>query len=103
MLSPEGGLHDVLFHPLDKILHRPADDDFVHGFSLGRFPTADGQTVDLRVLRQKWDANFNVGHPKLFAEHAVYQALAYRRTPNLNVQWRQAGRCPLPKATGCAR
>jgi hypothetical protein len=69
------GLHDVLFHPLDKILHRPADQDFVHGFSLGRFPTTQGQTIDLRVFRQKWDADFDVGHPLLFAEHAVYRAL----------------------------
>jgi hypothetical protein len=69
------GLHDVLFHPLDKILHCPADPDPVHGFSLGRFPTADGRTVDLRVFRQKWDPDFDVGHPRLFAEHAVYQAL----------------------------
>jgi hypothetical protein len=69
------GLHDVLFHPIDKILHRPADQDYVHGFSLGRFPITDGRVVDLRVFRQKWDADFAVGHPSLFAEHAVYQAL----------------------------
>jgi hypothetical protein len=69
------GLHDVLFHPLERILHRPADDDFVHGSSLGRFPVANGKTIDVRVMRQKWDADFNVGHPLLFAEHAVYQAL----------------------------
>ncbi len=69
------GLHDVLFHPIDKILHRPADQDYVHGFSLGRFPITDGRAVDLRVFRQKWDADFAVGHPSLFAEHAVYQAL----------------------------
>ena len=31
--------------------------------------------MDLRVFRQKWDAAFSVGHPSLFAEHAVYQAL----------------------------
>jgi len=69
------GLHDVLFRPIDKILHCPADQDFVHGFSLGRFPTADGRIIDLRVFRQKYDARFDVGHPHLFAEHAVYQAL----------------------------
>jgi hypothetical protein len=69
------GLHDVLFHPIDKILHCPADQDFVHGFSLGRFPTADGCIIDLRVFRQKYDAKFDVGHPHLFAEHSVYHAL----------------------------
>ena len=46
------GLHDVLFHRLDKILHCPADKDYVHGFSLGRFPAADGRTIDLRVFRR---------------------------------------------------
>ncbi len=69
------GLHDVLFHPIDKLLHRPADADFVHGHSLGRFPAGDGWVVDVRVFGQKWDAAFDVGHPLLFAEHAVYAAL----------------------------
>jgi len=69
------GLHEVLFHPVDTLLHRSADEDIVHGFSLGRFPMADGRTVDLRVFRQRWDARFDVGHPLLFAEHAIYRAL----------------------------
>ena len=69
------GLHDVLFHRLDTILHCPADQDFVHGFSLGQYPVADGRSVDLRVFRQKWDANFDLGHPSLFAEHAIYKAI----------------------------
>lgn len=69
------GLHDVLFHPLQKILHCPADSDFVHGYSLGRFPAGGERVVDLRVFRQKWDASFDVGHPRLFAEHAVYRAI----------------------------
>jgi hypothetical protein len=69
------GLHDVLFHPLDRLRHRPLDPDIVHGHSLGRFPAAGGTVVDLRVFRQRWDANFDVGHPALFAEHAVYAAL----------------------------
>jgi hypothetical protein len=69
------GLHDVLFHSLDKILHRPDDLDFVHGHSLGRFPTTEGRTVDLRVFRQRFDPKYDVGHPSLFAEHAVYRAL----------------------------
>ncbi len=68
-------LHDVLFHPIDTIRHRPADQDRVHGDSLGRFPITGDRIVDLRVFRQKWDADFAVGHPSLFAEHAVYQAL----------------------------
>jgi hypothetical protein len=69
------GLHDVLFHPIATIKHRPADQDPVHGFSLGRFPSSNDTIVDLRVFRQKWDAEFAVGHPSLFAEHAAYQAL----------------------------
>lgn len=69
------GLHDVLFHRIETIKHRPADEDHVHGFSLGRFAIDGDRLVDLRVFRQKWDAKFSVGHPALFAEHAVYQAL----------------------------
>lgn len=69
------GLHEVLFHRIDQILHCPADKDFMHGYSLGLFPDDAGRTVDLRVFRQKWDADFDVGHPRLFAEHAVYRAM----------------------------
>jgi hypothetical protein len=69
------GLHDVLFHRLDRNLHRSADADIVHGHSLGVFPLDDGRAVDLRVFRQRWDADYDVGHPHLFAEHAAYQAL----------------------------
>jgi hypothetical protein len=69
------GLHDVLFHPIDRLRHRPDDPDIVHGHSLGRFPGAGGTIVDLRVARQRWDASFDLGHPALFAEHAVYAAL----------------------------
>jgi hypothetical protein len=69
------GLHDVLFHRLDKILHCPADEDFVHGHSLGKFAVSGGETLDLRVFRQKWDPAFDVGHPIHFTEHAVYRAL----------------------------
>ncbi len=72
---PGNGLHDVLFHPLDRLQQRPADEDTVHGHSLGRFPIADGQSVDVRVLREKWDPAFAAGQPALFAEHAVYQAI----------------------------
>lgn len=68
------GLHDVLFHRVDRLLHCPADEDFVHGHSLGRFPSG-GRVVDLRVFRQRWDATFDEGHPRSFTEHAVYHAL----------------------------
>jgi len=69
------GLHDVLFHAIDKLRHRPSDRDIVHGDSLGRFPAPDGCVVDVRVFRQQWDARFDVGHPAHFAEHAIYAAL----------------------------
>jgi hypothetical protein len=69
------GLHDVLFHPVDRMLHRSADQDMIHGHSLGRFSIAGGRSVDLRVFRQKWDADYEVGHPLLFAEHAAYQGI----------------------------
>jgi hypothetical protein len=69
------GLHDVLFHPVERMLHRSADEDFVHGHSLGCFPIDGGRSVDLRVFRQKFDADYEIGHPILFAEHAVFQAI----------------------------
>ncbi|WP_197491061.1 hypothetical protein [Planctomyces sp. SH-PL62] len=69
------GLQDVLFHPVERMLHRSDDEDPVHGHSLGVFPVAGGRTVDVRVMRQRWDAGYEAGHPTLFAEHAVYQAL----------------------------
>jgi hypothetical protein len=69
------GLHEVLFHGVDPIRHRPLDEDLVHGLSLWRLPIQGGQTVDVRVLRQAWDSDYTVGHPLLFTEHAVYQAM----------------------------
>lgn len=69
------GLHEVLFRPVERLLHCPADADIVHGHSLGVFPVDDGVLVDLRVFRQRWDPDFDVGHPTLFAEHAVYRAM----------------------------
>jgi hypothetical protein len=69
------GLQDVLFHRLEKVRHRPVDVDFVHGHSLGRYTSTDGRLIDVRVFQQQWDAYYSVGHPRLFAEHAVYQAL----------------------------
>ena len=68
-------LHDVLFHPVGNVLHCPADADFVHGFSLGRYSLADGRIVDLRVFRQKWDSRADEAYPRLFAEHALYRVL----------------------------
>lgn len=68
-------LHEVLFEPVDRLSHKPADEDFVHGRSLGIFPTANGSSVDLRVFSHQWNADYDVGHPLLFAEHAVYRAL----------------------------
>ncbi len=69
------GLQDVLFHPIDRLRHRSDDPDIMHGHSLGRFVANDEFRVDVRVFRQRWDAAFDVGHPALFAEHAVYVAL----------------------------
>jgi hypothetical protein len=69
------GLQDVLFHPIDRLRHRPDDEDIIHGHSLGRFSAGTGVIVDLRVLRQRWDPGFSLGHPALFAEHAAYAAI----------------------------
>ncbi len=68
-------LHEVLFEKVDGLWHCPADDDFVHGHSLGIFSTTNAHSVDLRVFRHRFDPAFDVGHPTLFAEHAVYRAL----------------------------
>ncbi len=68
-------LHEVLFEKVDGLWHCPDDDDFVHGHSLGVFPTSKSQSVDLRVFRHRFDANVDLGHPTLFAEHAVYRAM----------------------------
>jgi hypothetical protein len=68
-------LHEVLFERADGLWHRPDDKDFVHGHSLGVFPTTNSQSVDVRVFRHRFDADFELGHPSLFAEHAVYRAL----------------------------
>ncbi len=69
------GLREVLFHPIPVIKHRFVDPDLVHGTSLGRFPIGGGRTVDLRVFHLREDPDYTAGHPSLFAEHAVYQAL----------------------------
>lgn len=69
------GLREVLFQPIPVIKHRFVDPDPVHGASLGRFPIGGGRTVDLRVFHLREDPGFTAGHPSLFAEHAVYQAL----------------------------
>jgi hypothetical protein len=68
-------LHEVLFEPVDQLLHQPADEDFVHGHSIGIFPSTNGRTADLRVFRHQWNQDFDIGHPLLFAEHAVYRSL----------------------------
>jgi hypothetical protein len=72
---PGNGLHEVLFEPVEPIRHRPIDADLVHGHSLGLARLEDGRTVDVRVFREAADPAFEIGHPALFAEHAVYQAL----------------------------
>jgi len=69
------GLQEVLFRPVARMRHRSDDADPVHGRSLGVFPIEGGRTVDVRVMAQREDPAFEAGHPALFAEHAVYQAL----------------------------
>lgn len=69
------GLREVLFRPIPAIKHRFVDPDPVHGVSLGRYPIGGGRVVDLRVFHTREDPGFTAGHPSLFAEHAVYQAL----------------------------
>jgi hypothetical protein len=70
------GLHEVLFRPVGVLLVRPDDEDWMHGASLGHARIGGGPNrVDLRVFRQRRDDAYDVGHPLLFAEHAVFRAL----------------------------
>jgi hypothetical protein len=67
-------LHEVLFQPVNAIHHRSDDKDIVHGSLLGTFQV-DHKTISVRSFRMRWDADYSIGHPSLFAEHAVYQSL----------------------------
>jgi hypothetical protein len=67
-------LHEVLFEPIRAIHHRSADDDFVHGSLIGTFHSGD-KAITVRSFRMKYDADYAIGHPALFAEHTVYQSL----------------------------
>ncbi len=67
-------LHEVIWQPLARIHHKPADSDPVHGRSVGRIAVG-GEVVDVRSFSMAEDPNFTVGHPLLFAEHAAYQSL----------------------------
>lgn len=69
------GLHEVLFRPVYRLLHAPADIDYIHGSSIGHYATTNGLMVDLRVFSRRSDAAMDVGHPQLFTEHAVFEAL----------------------------
>lgn len=70
----QNNLHDVLFQPVRMIHHRSDDDDIVHGYLIGTFRSGD-KTISVRSFRMRCDADYNVGHPALFVEHAVYQSL----------------------------
>jgi len=67
-------LHEVIWQPVDSIHHKPIDADIVHGRSVGKF-VAGIETIDVRSFSLANDPDFSIGHPTLFVEHAVYQAL----------------------------
>jgi hypothetical protein len=67
-------LHEVLWQPIPSIHHKPIDIDIVHGRSLGTMSVGSYQ-VDIRSFTMAADPEFDIGHPSLFAEHAVYQSL----------------------------
>lgn len=67
-------LHEVIWQPVKTLSHKPVDADMVHGRSLGIMSSGE-VTVDVRSFTMQADPDFAVGHPMLFAEHAVYQAL----------------------------
>lgn len=68
-------LQEVIWKSIPEIRHRPADVDFVHGHSLGTMQLSDGRKIDVRKFDLLDDPTYAIGHPKLFAEHAVYQAI----------------------------
>jgi hypothetical protein len=67
-------LHEVVWQPLEVIAHKPADLDIVHGRSIGVMSSGK-ITIDVRSFTMNTDRDFEIGHPSLFAEHSVYQAL----------------------------
>ena len=69
------GLHEVLFVGRERLLHKPAAEDWLHGESLGSYPISNDRQVDVRVLCFTWNEAFGAGHPSMFAEHAAYEAL----------------------------
>lgn len=82
-LGCEGNsLHEVVWRKIETIQHRIIDDDIVHGKSFGLLMSKGNLDVDVRSFTTAFDSEFAIGHPHLFAEHAVYQALFEFRTGN---------------------
>ena len=67
-------LHEVIWQRIESIRHKPIDPDIVHGKSIGIISSGD-ETIDIRTFTLSVDRDFEIGHPLLFAEHAVYQSL----------------------------
>lgn len=84
----QNNLHEVLFQPISAIHHRSDDDDIVHGCLLGAFQR-NGKTISVRSFRMRLDADYSIGHPSLFAEHAVYQSLFHFWNGNTNLAKQQ--------------
>jgi hypothetical protein len=80
----QNNLHEVLFQPVRTIHHRSDDDDIMHGCLIGTFRSGD-KTISVRSFRMRFDANYSIGHPALFAEHAVYQSLFHYWNGNLEL------------------
>ena len=76
-------LHEVIWQRIDSIGHKPIDLDTVHGKSIGIISYGD-ETIDIRTFTVTADRDFEVGHPLLFAEHAVYQSLYEYRLGNVD-------------------
>ncbi len=67
-------LHEVLFQRIGRIHHRFDEKDLVHGRLIGTMK-CNSKLLQVRTFRTRYDADYSIGHPALFAEHAVYQAL----------------------------
>jgi|JI10StandDraft_1071094.scaffolds.fasta_scaffold02429_7 hypothetical protein len=75
-------LHEVIWRRVASIAHKPIDPDIVHGKSIGILSSGD-ESIDIRTFTVSADRDFEIGHPLLFAEHAVYQSLYEYRLGNV--------------------
>ncbi len=68
--------HDTLFHGYSSVAHKPIQlYDYAQGTWLGNCAASGSGTVQVRVPIYIIDRDFTNGHPNLFVDSAVFQAL----------------------------